>query len=208
MGRKKKFYTRDEFSKTKDLGKAIADTSCVVLQRKADGGLDECINRAITNDIVAFTKFFVTDGNDAFTANISSSLAAEVGLSEKQVFRCAIKSMQKKHPFELAEIDGGDYILHTGMAFGASSLLYDGVLPHVAEELGGDYYIFPVSEDYLKVIRKAGIPLPMAKIYASADELKSLSDEIFVYYKDHDLIRIIGDRDENVIYLQKGVMKI
>ena len=207
MGRKRKrFYTREEFSKVKDVKKAVIDTSCIVIKRKSDD-IAGCINRRITDNIVALAKFITVEkGGDAFSANIPSSLAEEIGLSEDRVIRYAIESAQKKNPPEIVGNDGDGYILHTHKAYGAGVLLYDDVLPFVARALNDDYYIFPASEDYLKVVRKSGISLPEARRHIASDGGELLSNDVFVYYRDHDLVRLIGDNDQNVIYLQKGVM--
>lgn len=102
-----------------------------------------------------------------------------MNLSDDEFKKELAKELDRDNPVKM-------YVLQGGSVFGASALLYDDVMSDIYNQLGGDYYILPLSIHELLVI-KADCDIPFYELKAMVEEVNQtevseterLSDNVF-----------------------------
>ena len=160
-------------------------------------------HRAIDDMLLTYHVLTGQRGRDMWSAMLDNGMLRGYGISEEQLYKDALENSSRIFP---ARLDRMSSILHSpedddglGMmvltnkanSFGASAVLYPGMLEEAAEQLGGDIYIIPSSIHEMILMPAVMVPdverLEMTHRFLNMTEVEEkdrLSDHIY-HYDDH-----------------------
>ena len=98
-------------------------------------------------DMAITYRFLMHKGDDGIdTVLITDSLMNEIGLTHRELHDLAMDNTRRLFPPRLLEAeDGGIYCTNEHQSCGAGVLLYQDFMDEVAEKIGDEFYIIPVS---------------------------------------------------------------
>ena len=148
------------------------------------------------------------DDGGCTTARVSNTMLQNWGLSVEDLDKIAVESMSNRHPLlcqkltTLLMIDDDtaeDIMVLTNVdfMFGASAILYPGMLKNLAEEAGANLVVLPSSihevllvpdSEKYKGIAESDMVREINRMCVS--QVDRLSDEIFYYDRDKDELRV------------------
>lgn len=180
---------------------------------------------------VVFYVLVDNDESGALLVHINHTQQKQWGVTEEELFQLAKRNTRQLFPAslntmveilarDLAEQFGDEaarefiqeilpseteqfWVLSSGRhLYGASVLLYDGVLQRVAEQLGGDIYVIPSSLHEVLVLPYDGgesLDLLRESVYSINREVVAkenrLSDNVYLYRKLTGCLEVAGKGD-------------
>lgn len=136
-------------------------------------------HRIIEDMILTYIVINGYEKNDIWSSMIDNSIAEDWGVSEDSLYENALKNSSVLFPPRLAlltdivgmepeEGPGLMVLTNKGGFYGASAVLYPGVLEMASEEMGGDYYIIPSSVNELILVPACRVddPKQLLKIHS------------------------------------------
>ena len=156
-------------------------------------------HRIIEDMILTYNVISGYTGNDIWTSMIDNSIAESWGITEDDLYNDALRNSSVLFPPRLDLLtdiigekpegeDPGIMVLsNKGGFYGASAVMYPGVLEMASSEMGGDFYIIPssINEMILVPTRMVDDParLLLTHRFASSNTAPAerLSERIFFY---------------------------
>ena len=175
--------------------------------------LEQVPHREFQDLSIVYRIIISADKNAVKSTKITNELAARLGMSEEQLFKCAAENTRRIFPpvvrnvndiiSKMLEINGLEDVLpeqtmwviscENGIS-GATSMLYEDELHNLAENLGSDLYILPSSVHEVIAIPSDGKdPKELAQMVAEVNmQQVSLEERLSnqVYHYDKNLRKL------------------
>ena len=175
--------------------------------------LEQVPHREFQDLSIVYRIIISADKNAVQSTKITNELAARLGMSEEQLFKCATENTRRIFPpvvrnvndiiSKMLEINGLEDVLpeqtmwviscENGIS-GATSMLYEDELHNLAENLGSDLYILPSSVHEVIAIPSDGKdPNELAQMVAEVNmQQVSLEERLSnqVYHYDKNLRKL------------------
>ena len=171
--------------------------------------LEQVPHREFQDLSIVYRIIISADKNAVQSTKITNELAARLGMSEEQLFKCATENTRRIFPpvvrnvndiiSKMLEINGLEDVLpeqtmwviscENGIS-GATSMLYEDELHNLAENLGSDLYILPSSVHEVIAIPSDGKdPKELAQMVAEVNMQQvsmeeRLSNQVYHYDKN------------------------
>ena len=176
-------------------------------------------------DLSVIYKYVIDTGNPVESVPVTAEMAERIGMGEEELFRAAVENTRRLFP-PTAELlndiivemfmDGGFseqaaqemgnviqtpiYCISNKMCInGAVSMLYGDVIHGLAERLGSDLYILPLSVHEVMAVQAEGVaPKELAELVEKNNMSKiklgdRLSNQVYHYDKERQILSLATD---------------
>ena len=147
-------------------------------------------------DLSIIYKYVIDTRNPVESVSVTVEMAERIGMEEEELFHAAVQNTRRLFP-PTAELL--NFISNEKHINGAVSMLYGEVIHGVAEQLGSDLYIMPMSVNEVMVVSTEGVvPGELAKLVEENNMSKTklgerLSNQVYHYDKDLRKITLATD---------------
>lgn len=119
---------------------------CLINREKNRELLRHTPHRTILDLAVIYRLLAASPQEAVYSAMITDGAAEELGMTEEQLYRQAVKSTRTEMPPLVEKLSQGFYMITNKMlVMGAVAIFYRGVLAELAEKEKSDLYIIPSS---------------------------------------------------------------
>ena len=170
----------------------------VLIPQNGNERLLSGVPHRLTLDLAVIYRIVLeTEPEGVNSAIVNNEMAAEMKLTEEELYELALENTPEILPVDLRTSEGGIYILTNQLCIaGASVILYPGVLSALAEDVQNDLFILPASLNEVFVVPDTGQDVrDMNTMVQNANETvlhntDVLADHVYYYHRETNQVCI------------------